>query len=123
ATWMYRKKYAASQPDCSPVYELLPNADVKGMSASLKKFVSRAPRYTLRPNDNHFMRFAHKEDSGHVYTTRFVDISLTGLAFITDRENAPFIYDMIKIEIPLPGGQQVAWWAKVVRIEEYNPQK
>jgi hypothetical protein len=93
------------------------------MSASLKKFTSRAPRYTLRPNDNHYMRFAHKEDAGKVQTTRFVDISLTGLAFITDRDNAPFIYEMIKVEIPLAGGEHVAWWAKVVRIEEYSPQK
>jgi hypothetical protein len=69
------------------------------------------------------MRFAHKEDSGKVQTTRFVDISLTGLAFVTDRENAPFIYEMIKVEIPLSDGQHVAWWAKVVRIEEYAPQK
>lgn len=93
------------------------------MSASVKKFVSRAPRYTLRPNDNHFMRFAHKEDQGQVYTTRFIDISLTGLAFIADRDTAPFIYDMIKFEIPLADNQQIAWWGKVVRIEEYSTEK
>lgn len=93
------------------------------MSASAKKFRSRAPRYTLRPSDNHYLRFAHEDDAGQIHTTRFVDISMTGLAFITSRDNAPFIYDKIKLEIPLADGKQIAWWAKVVRIEEYSPEK
>ncbi|MEK6556475.1 MAG: PilZ domain-containing protein, partial [Bdellovibrionota bacterium] len=93
------------------------------MSASLRKFVPRSPRYTLRPTDNSFMRFAQKGELGRSHITHFVDISMSGLAFITDRETAPFLFEMIKIEIPLDGGEQVAWWAKVVRVEAYEPQK
>ena len=69
------------------------------------------------------MRFAQKGEVGRSYITQFVDISMTGLAFITDRETAPFLFEMIKIEIPLDNNQQIAWWAKVVRVEEYADHK
>jgi hypothetical protein len=93
------------------------------MSASVRKFVSRAPRYTLRPTDNSFMRFAQKGEMGNSHITQFVDISMTGLAFITDRETAPFLFEMIKIEVPLANGDQIAWWAKVVRVEAHSEAK
>lgn len=93
------------------------------MSSRAVKFISRAPRYTLNANDNRFMRYAPHHDKGHSYTTRFVDISQTGLAFITDRENAPKLSDLIKVEIPLNEQNSIAWWARVVRVEEYAPHK
>ena len=93
------------------------------MSASIKKFVNRAPRYTLRPTDNRMMRFAHEGEAGQAYATKIVDLSTTGISFVADRENAPFIFEMIKVEIPLPDGQQIAWWGKVVRMEEYAAHK
>ncbi|MCB0351605.1 MAG: PilZ domain-containing protein [Bdellovibrionales bacterium] len=93
------------------------------MSSRATKFYPRAPRYTLNPNDNRFMRYAHKDDQGRSFTTRFLDISQTGLAFITDPENAPHISDLIKVEIPLSGDESIAWWARVVRVEEYEPHK
>jgi hypothetical protein len=93
------------------------------MSATLRKFIPRAPRYTLRPNDNRLMRFAHQEEKGIAHTTQFLDISMTGLAFVIDREEAPFIFEHIKIEVPLDGEETIAWWAKVIRVEEYAPHK
>lgn len=93
------------------------------MSASVRKFIARPPRYTLRPDDDHYIRYAHQEDTGKTHTTKFIDISMTGLAFVTDRDQAPFLFDTIKIEVPLGDGQQIAWWAKVVRVEEYAPLK
>jgi PilZ domain len=84
-----------------------------------RKFLNRAPRYTLQPSDNRYLRFAHKNELGHTHTTRFIDISATGLAFVIDKDVAPQIFEMIKVEIPLDDGQSVAWWGKVVRIEEY----
>jgi PilZ domain len=93
------------------------------MSSRASKFLSRAPRYTLNPSDNRFLRYAKQNEQGHTYTTRFIDISQTGLAFITDRENAPGLSDLLKIEIPLSDTETVAWWARVVRIEEYAPHK
>jgi hypothetical protein len=69
------------------------------------------------------VRFATKDEPGTTHVMKVVDISMSGMAFVVDREQSPFIYDLIKVEIPLHGGQQVAWWAKVVRMEEYAPQK
>lgn len=93
------------------------------MSSRAVKFIPRATRYTLTPNDNRYLRYAHSTDVGHTFTTRFVDISQTGLAFVTDRESAPRLSDLIKIEIPLEENQTIAWWARVVRVEEYAPHK
>lgn len=93
------------------------------MSASVKKFVNRAPRYTLQPTDNRMMRFAHEGVAGQAYATKIVDLSATGISFVADRENSPFIFEMIKVEIPLPNGEQIAWWGKVVRMEEYGEHK
>lgn len=91
--------------------------------ASVRKFVERAPRYTLRPTDNRMMRFAHEGEGGEVFATKIVDLSVSGLSFVVDRESSPFIYEMIKVEIPLPNGQQIAWWGKVVRMEEFADHK
>ena len=98
-------------------------ADNLGMASTLRKFIARAPRYTLRPSDNRLMRYAHEGESGQIFTTRIVDVSQSGVSFIADRENAPFIHERVKLEIPLEDGQQVAWWGKVVRVEEYASHK
>lgn len=69
------------------------------------------------------MRFAHAEDKGHAMTTQFLDISMTGMAFVVDRDTAPFIFESIKVEVPLDETSSIAWWAKVIRVEEYAPHK
>ncbi len=88
-----------------------------------RKFINRAPRYTLQPSDNRYLRYAHENEYGHTHTTMFIDISATGLAFVTDREVAPQISEKIKVEVPLEDGQSVAWWGRVVRVEEYAPHR
>lgn len=93
------------------------------MSSRATKFYARAPRYTLSPSDNRFFRYAHETEQGRSHTTRILDLSLTGLAFITDLEFAPRISELIKVEIPLSENETIAWWARVVRVEEYEPQK
>jgi hypothetical protein len=92
------------------------------MGSAIRKFVSRAPRYTLRPTDNRVMRFAHEGES-QSFATRIVDISVTGVAFVVARENAPFIQETIKLEVPLGEAAQFAWWGRVVRMEEYSDEK
>lgn len=91
--------------------------------SNARKFVNRAPRYTLQPSDNRYLRYAGENEHGHTHTTLFIDISATGLAFITDRAVAPHISEKIKVEIPLEDGQSVAWWGRVVRVEEYAPHR
>ena len=88
-----------------------------------RKFVARSPRYTLQPTDNRYIRFAREDEFGNTHTTIFIDISTTGLAFVIDRDQAPHLSDLIKVEIPLEDGQSVAWWARVVRVEEYTIKK
>ena len=39
---------------------------------------------------------------------------------MVENSNAPKIGDLIKIEFQVPGSDQVAWWARVVRIEAYS---
>ncbi len=93
------------------------------MAEVASKFVDRAPRYVLRASDNKYLRFAMEGDKKNVFTTSLVNISLTGLAFAVLAEYSPKMGDLIKLEIPVPGGQQIAWWAKVIRIEAYREPK
>lgn len=90
------------------------------MNQILRKFIPRAPRYVLRPGDSEVMRFSPKSGHGKIQQTKFLNISQTGLAFMADSSQTPHIGEMIKIEFSIPGGEQVAWWAKVVRIEAYS---
>lgn len=90
------------------------------MAQPLRKFVARAPRYLLRPDDNRMMRFAADNEQHRTYSTQFYNVSESGLAFIVDRKSAPRVGDLIKLEFSIPGGDQIAWFAKVVRIEEHQ---
>ncbi len=90
------------------------------MANPLRRFVARAPRYILRPNDNQMLRFAPNHVHNRSFSTRFVNVSETGLAFIIDRTSAPRIGEFLKVEFPVPGGEQIAWFAKVVRLEEVD---
>jgi hypothetical protein len=69
------------------------------------------------------LRFSVAGDESNSHVMKVVDISMSGMAFVVDRDKSPFIFDRIKVEIPLKDNQQVAWWAKVTRIEEYAPHK
>ena len=90
------------------------------MAESAKPFIDRSPRYTLRATDQKKLKFAIEGDSTHIYSTSLVNISMTGLAFVTQRSACPKLNDLIKLEFQIPGGPQVAWWGKVVRIENYR---
>lgn len=90
----------------------------------LHRFVNRAPRYILRPQDNQIMRFALKDTKGQggIDSTILYNLSETGVAFLMAPGTKLKIGDMIKVEIPIPKGEQIAWWARVVRTEEWRPQ-
>lgn len=93
------------------------------MAEVANKFIERAPRYVLRASDNKFLRFAPDGDRQNIYTTRLVNISITGLAFVCLKEQAPKIGEIVKMEFPVPGGKQIAWWGNVIRIENYRRPK
>lgn len=93
------------------------------MAERLRKFIPRAPRYVLRPSDEKFLRYAHHDERNRSFTTQIINLSETGIAFLVERESAPALGDVIKIEFPIPGGEQVAWFARVVRMEEFAPEE
>lgn len=93
------------------------------MSASLRKFINREPRYTLQSGDNQHMRFASDGDPKSIFSSQILDLSNSGAAFVVSRSDAPFIFDRIRIEVPLGDSDSIAWWAKVVRIQEHSTKK
>lgn len=92
------------------------------MGESLRRFVPRAPRYILRTQDRNIMRFGLSSLRGpaHIEQTTLLNLSETGAAFVTDETSDIKIGDSIKVEIPIPSGDQIAWFARVVRIQEYD---
>lgn len=90
------------------------------MGQAIRKFVARAPRYVLRPHDNQMLRFSSNSDQNRSYSTKLMNVSETGLAFLIDRGSSPHIGEFIKVEFPIPGGEQIAWFAKVQRLEEFT---
>lgn len=87
------------------------------MSQVLQKFIPRAPRYVLRPGDSEVLRFAPNGSNNQTHQTKIINLSQTGIAFLVETPQSPKIGDLIKIEFAIPASEQVAWWAKVVRIE------
>jgi hypothetical protein len=94
------------------------------MDSSARRFVSRAPRYVLRPDDRHVMRFGleHTQGKGGIEETLLLNLSESGIAFLVNRGVEPRIGDRIKVEIPVPQGDRIAWWGHVVRTSLYDPQ-
>ncbi len=89
----------------------------------LRRFIPRATRYILRPKDHRLLKFANdSKDGSETQETTFVNLSRTGLAFLIERDMAPQLGDLIKVEFQVPAGTQIAWWARTVRIEEYSKQ-
>lgn len=92
------------------------------MSEHLRRFIHRSPRYLLRPQDRKIMRFSleHSQGEGGIEQTLLLNLSETGVAFIVDAGVEPRVGEKVKVEIPIPGGDQIAWWGKVVRTSEYG---
>lgn len=69
------------------------------------------------------MRFAleHTVGQGGIESTVLLNLSETGVAFLVAPGHVPKLGDRIKVEIPVPSGDQIAWWGRVVRAQEYEP--
>ena len=93
------------------------------MPNQAKQFVQRAPRYILRPQDRADMRFSleHTSGKGGIENTLLINLSESGVAFIMNRVHAPRIGDRIKVEVPIPQGERIAWWGNVVRTTLFEP--
>lgn len=88
------------------------------MSSSARRYSDRAPRYILNPQDSRIMRVATKRKKKQIFKMEIVDLSETGMSFVVDWHFLPQIGEILKVEFPVPGqDNQVAWFAKVVRLE------
>jgi hypothetical protein len=95
------------------------------MGNAVKRFVPRAPRYVLRPEDRKTMRFSlqHTLGAAGIEETILLNLSETGAAFLAPAGMRFEMGDLIKVEIPVPNGDQVAWWGRIIRLEEYEPRQ
>lgn len=91
----------------------------------LRQFIQRSARYSLRPQDKNVMRFSLQADGEKhgIHETTLLNLSETGAAFIVDSPYEPSIGDKIKVEIPIPGGDSLAWFGEVVRLQEVRPKR
>ena len=89
------------------------------MASPVRKYHNRAFRYVLRPQDNADMRFGLRNDAGAgaIEQTTLLDLSETGASFLLGPMTDLVVNERIKVEIPIPGGEQIAWWGRVVRLE------
>lgn len=90
------------------------------MSTSLARYHARAPRYILNTEDNSLVRLSGAEQLSWEEKTELRDVSLTGLSFIAPQDLSPQMGEVIKIQFSVPGSQQMACYAVVIRIEKIN---
>src|SRR5262249_35593347 len=50
-----------------------------------------------------------------------LNMSETGIAFLVEPDSRIRVGEKIKVEIPIPSGDQIAWWGRIVRTQEYEP--
>lgn len=90
------------------------------MTASLARYHARAPRYILNTENNSLVRLSGAEQFPWEERTELRDVSLTGLSFLAQQDLSPQIGEVIKIQFSVPGAQQMACYAVVIRIEKIN---
>ncbi len=87
------------------------------MTTSLARYHARAPRYILDTEDNHLIRLSGAERRPWEENTEIRDISLTGLSFTASSDLSPQLGEIIKIQFSVPGSEQMACYAVVIRID------
>ena len=90
------------------------------MTTSLARYHGRSPRYILNTEDNSLVRLSGASQLSWEEKTELRDISLTGLSFLAQQDLSPQIGEVIKIQFSVPGSQQMACYAVVIRIEKIN---
>ncbi|MBC7420145.1 MAG: PilZ domain-containing protein [Bdellovibrio sp.] len=90
------------------------------MTTSLARYHARAPRYILDTIDNNLIRLSGAERRSWEENTEIKDISLTGLSFTAPSDLSPQLGEMIKIQFSVPGSEQMACYAVVIRIEKIS---
>lgn len=89
------------------------------MGSPLPRFVPRAPRFLFRPSDKAMLRFVQNGDTDHPHSTQLINLSTSGAAFLAPRHECPMVGEVLKVEFPIANGESIAWWGRVVRVEEH----
>ena len=92
------------------------------MTTSLARYHARAPRYILNTEDNYLIRLSGAERLPWEENTEIRDISLTGLSFTASFDLCPQLGEIIKIQFDVPGAEQMACYAVVIRIDQISEQ-
>ncbi|AGH95026.1 PilZ domain-containing protein [Pseudobdellovibrio exovorus] len=90
------------------------------MTTSLARYHARAPRYILDTEDNSLIRLSGASQLTWEEKTELRDVSLTGLSFVAPQDLSPQIGEVIKIQFSVPGSDQMACYAIVIRLEKIN---
>lgn len=90
------------------------------MTTSLARYHARSPRYILNTQDDSLIRLSGAEQHSWEENTELRDVSLTGLSFTAPQDLSPQIGEVIKIQFSVPGSEQMACYAIVIRIENIN---
>ncbi len=93
------------------------------MGSSAKKIINRSPRYTLSDSDETLLYFAREVDNERITPSELIDISATGVGMILPLDEAPKAGETLKVEFTIPNHRKVAWWARVVRVQELEVKK
>lgn len=88
------------------------------MMPSLARYVARRPRYILQPHDNTLIRIAGPQQIPWEEGTEIQNVSLSGLAFTAPADLAPVIGEIIKIQFSVPGREDMACLALVIRLQK-----
>ncbi len=88
------------------------------MTTSLARYHARAPRYILDTEDESLIRLSGADKLPWEESTQLLDVSLTGLTFTAPEDLSPQIGEVIKIQFSVPGAEQMACHAVVIRIEK-----
>jgi len=90
------------------------------MSLQLAKYVARAPRYVLQPQDDTFIRLGGPHQSPWEESTEILNLSLTGLSFVAPKDLCPIVGEIIKIQFEIPESGPMACLGLVTRLEVIN---
>ena len=93
------------------------------MAYALKKYFARSQRYSFVTSDRKSIRFVRPQKSQGSGKQSFtsntlVNVSETGLAFTADASLELELGEFLMVEFTVPGSQQMACHAKIVRLEE-----
>ncbi len=93
------------------------------MTQTLAKYLLRAPRYTLSPEENNLIRVVGPQLEPWEEHTDIRNVSLTGLSFTADPSFCPRLGEIIRIQFTVPGSSQMACHAIVTRLEQLTPEQ